>query len=331
MEVVAKGLLGKITLIQCYTNRNSRNGAWVYDIPKEHGPMSAASGPRNVDWDQYVANATQRPYDPNRFFRWRCFWDYGTGLSGDLLTHEMDVINMVMNLGIPATCVASGGVYYHKEYQTLMTAKGEPIDSDLYPVPEGAVPRPDVPILRREVPDVFQATYEWPDKDLTVVYNATLANEDERGQIYMGDEAWMDLTDGVNVFADPQSKLYKKLIQSGKVRLREPMITYRDVGGKGIEAITSATSQWTISKGLLYTYRQGRMVNTSYLHLKNWIDHIRDNSTNTMCNIDDGFQEAITAHMATMSLVKGCRVRWDADNQQVTCDLKSGEELAITE
>lgn len=325
MEVIDKGMLGHVSLIQCYTNRNSRNGAWVYDIPKEHGPMNAPSGPRNVDWEQYVVNTIKRPYEPNRFFRWRCFWDYGTGLSGDLLTHELDVINMVMNLGIPATAVASGGVYHHKEYVTMMTAEGEPLDSD-EPVPEGAIPRPDVPVLRRDVPDVFQVVYEWPDRDLTVVYNATLSNNWGRAQIYLGSEATMDLTNGVDVFADPRSKRYADWLKSGKVRPDEPMLSYRNVAGKGIEAITAATAQWTVAKGLLYTYRGGRMVSTSYLHLKNWTDHIRDNNTDTICNIDDGFQEAITAHMATYSYLKGTRVRWDAENERVLFDGQESEE-----
>ena len=328
MEVVDKGYLGHINLIQCYTNRNTPSGAWCYNVPKEHGTLDASSGPRNLDWKQYqsLTPNPDRPYDPSRFFRWRCYWDYGTGLSGDLLTHELDVINMVMNMGIPATCMASGGVYYYKEFETWMTAEGEPISSGTYPLPEGAIRRPDVPILRREVPDVFQVTYEWPDKDLSVVYNATLANNHRRGQIYFGDEAAMDLTHGVDVYADPQSKQYTELIKKGSVKLDEPMVSYRNVAGKGVEAITSATAQWTVAKGLLYTYRGGRMVSTTYLHHKNWIDHIRDNNPNTMCDIQDGFQEAITAHMSTMSLLKGCRTRWDPVNDKVTCDLENKYE-----
>jgi len=68
------------------------------------------------------------------------------------------------------------------------------------------------------------------------------------------------------------------------------------------------------------------MVSTSYLHLKNWIDHIRDNNTDTMCNIDEGFQEAITAHMATYSYLKGTRVRWDAENERILFDGQESEE-----
>ena len=321
MEVMDKGLLGKVTLVQCYNNRNSLHGAWYYDIPKEHGPMDAATGPRNLDWEQYTAITNKRPYDPNRFFRWRCYWDYGTGLAGDLLTHELDVINMVMQMGIPTTCVASGGVSYFKEYVSMMTAEGEPISAD-QPLPAGAQPRPDVPACRREVPDLFQVTYEWPERDLTVVYNCTLGNEWRRGQIYLGDEATMDLTRDVEVYADPRSKRYADAIKNGLVNLDEPMIVYRNLVGKGVEAMTSATSQWTVAKGLLWTYRDGRRVDTTYLHIKNWVEHIRANDHDTMCNIDDGFQEAITANMATESLLTGSRIRWNEAEGKIEYDFK---------
>ncbi|MFC1545036.1 Gfo/Idh/MocA family oxidoreductase [Gemmatimonadota bacterium] len=317
MEVIDKGMLGHVSLIQCYTNRNTPTGAWVYDIPKEHGPMSAPSGARNVDWEQYVANTKQAEYDPSHFFRWRCYWEYGTGLSGDLLTHELDVINMVMNMGIPSSATASGGIYYHKEYTTLMTADGEPLGANVWPVPEGTLPRPDVPVMRRNVPDVFQVTYEWKDLGLTVVYNANLANNWNRGQIYMGSDGTMDVTNGVDVFADRQSHKYKNWLDSGKVKPAEPMISFRNVAGKGVEAITAATAQWTVAKGLLYTYRNGQLVDITHLHVKDWVDHIRDNNTKTMCDIDDGFQEAITAHMASYSYLNGTRINWNEEAQTV--------------
>ncbi len=327
MEVVEKGLLGKISLVQCYTNRNSPTGAWYYEVPKEHGPLNAPSGARNLDWEQYIANTPHPdiPYDPNRFFRWRCYWDYGTGLSGDLLTHELDVINMVLNVGIPRSCTALGGVRYFHDYTSYVLPNGELVHPNSV-APADAIARTDVPVARREVPDVFQVVYEWPDRDLTVVYNATLGNEFRRGHIYMGDEASMDLTQGVDIYPDSESKLYKELLDSKKVDPDEPMITYRNVPGKGVEAITSATAQWTVAKGLLYTLRGGRLVNTTYLHIKDWVDHIRDNNHDTMCNIDDGFQEAITAHMATLSLLRGTRVIWDEQQQRVLEDVNANDE-----
>lgn len=284
-EIVDKGLLGKVTLIQTFTNRNNPNGAWVYDIPKE-------AGPRNIDWEQFTGKGPKRELDLKRFFRWRCYWDYGTGLSGDLLTHEWDAVDMVMNLGIPASAVASGGIYYYKD--------------------------------GREVPDLFQVTYEYPDRDLTVIYNATLANAWRRGKLFMGSDATMDLTNGVMVYADRNSQRYGEKIQSGEIEVERPIVSYMQGAGRRLEAVTSPTQQWTIEKGLLYSFtRRGGVVNTAYLHIKNWLEAIRE-GTRANCNEDVAFNEAITAHMATLSFKEGRRVRWDAARQEVVFGSGSG-------
>ncbi|MCE5272878.1 Gfo/Idh/MocA family oxidoreductase [bacterium] len=319
IRVIDSGILGHVTLVQCYTNRNNNNGAWFRNVPAAHGPKSAASGPRNLDWDRYVANTEKLPYDPNRFFNWSCYWDYSTGLSGQLLTHEMDVINMILQLGIPASASASGGIYHFREYQAMQTADGQPLDTNA-PLPTGAVPRPDVPRILREVPDVFQVVYEWSDRGLTVVYNATLACGRQRGQIYMGNEATMDLTNGVQVFADPESKKFAQLLKDGEVKPTEPMLSFTGAAGKGLDALTSATSSFYQSLGLLYDFQNGKRVDITYLHHKNWLEHIRANDQDTLCNIEDGFQEAITAHMATLSYRTGSRVRWDSGSESLVCD-----------
>lgn len=319
MRVIDSGILGNVNLVQCYTNRNSNSGAWFRDVPATHGPISSASGPRNLDWDRYVANTEKRPYDPNRFFNWSCYWDYSTGLSGQLLTHEMDIINMILKLGMPATAIASGGIYHYAKYQAMMTADGQPLGTD-EPLPGNARPRPDVPLIEREVPDLFQVVYEWPDRGLTVVYNATLASARHRGQIYMGSEATMDLTSGVQVYADPASKKFAALLESGDIRPGEPMLTFTGAANRGLDAVTSATSRYYQSLGLLYDMQDGKQVDITYLHHKNWLEHVRANDTDTLCNIEDGFQEAITAHMATLSFKTGSRVRWDGKTGSLSCD-----------
>ena len=50
-----------------------------------------------------------------RFFRGRCWYDYGTGLSGDLLSHDFDAINQIMDIGIPKYASSTGGVYFYKD------------------------------------------------------------------------------------------------------------------------------------------------------------------------------------------------------------------------
>jgi hypothetical protein len=58
-----------------------------------------------IDWKQFIGQAPWHDFSLERFFRWRCWWDYSTGLSGDLLTHEYDSINQIMGVGIPDSVV----------------------------------------------------------------------------------------------------------------------------------------------------------------------------------------------------------------------------------
>ena len=93
-EAIEKNVLGKVNLIEVCTNRNDPNGAWVYDIHPEANPST-------IDWRQFIGQAPWHDFSLERFFRWRCWWDYSTGLNGDLLTHEYDALNQIMGLGIP--------------------------------------------------------------------------------------------------------------------------------------------------------------------------------------------------------------------------------------
>jgi len=274
--IIDKDILGKITLIEVCTNRNDPNGAWVYDIHPD-------GNPKTIDWDQFIANTNPHPFSLERFFRWRCWWDYGTGLSGDLLTHEYDAINQVMNLGIPHSAVASGGVYFFKD--------------------------------GREVPDVFQTVFEYPDRDLTFIYSASLASERFRGKVFMGHDASMEMENALTVYPDRNSTRYKDQLAKGNLNPDKPMLTYIP-GRENVDAVTSATEQYFASRGLLYTYVQGKRVDTTHLHIKEWLECIRSNQL-TSCNIDQGFQEAITAHMATIALRENRKVFWDAENEKI--------------
>jgi hypothetical protein len=73
----------------------------VYDIDPE-----ANAG--NIDWKQFIGPAPWHDFSLERFFRWRCWWDYSTGLSGDLFTHEYDALNQILDLGIPRSAMATG-------------------------------------------------------------------------------------------------------------------------------------------------------------------------------------------------------------------------------
>ncbi len=275
-EAIDKGLLGRINLVQVCTNRNTPNGAWQYDIDKE-------AGPHNIDWKQFNGPYSNHPFSLERFFRWRCWWDYGTGLSGDLFTHEYDAVNQILSLGIPHSVISSGGIYYFKD--------------------------------GREVPDVWQVTCEYPDRELTLLYSASLASSRDRGKVIMGHDGNMELGDNMTVWADGDSTRYRKMIKQGIVDPERPLYSYVP-GRKNVDAVTSATEAYFAGRGLLYTYREGRRVDTTHLHIKEWIDCIRA-GRQPSCNIERGFEEAITAHMATISYRENRKVFWDPGKMKV--------------
>ncbi len=275
-ELVDKNVLGKISLIEVCTNRNDPNGAWVY-------PIHPKASEHNIDWQQFIEPTNKHPFSLERFFRWRCWWDYGTGLGGDLLTHEFDAVNQVMKLGIPHSAVASGGVYFYKD--------------------------------GREVPDVFQAVFEYPERDLTFMYSASLANDYYRGKVLMGHDATMKMENTLEIYPDNRSTQYRKQLEAGLISPDKPMITY-EPGKNTLDGITSATEQYFASRGLLYTHVKGKRVNTAHLHIKEWLECIRTNKQPS-CDIDQAFEEAITAHMATIAYRENRKVFWDADKEHV--------------
>ena len=275
-EAIQKNILGKITLVEVCTNRNDPNGAWVY-------PIHPKASPKNIDWKQFLGPAPYHDFSLERFFRWRCWWDYSTGLNGDLLTHEYDSINQIMGIGIPDSVVASGGIYFFKDGRT--------------------------------VPDVQNIVMEFSKRDLTFLYSASLASDRQRGKVIMGHDAHMEISDRLTIHADPQSTAYKDKIKKGTIDPQIPIYSFTP-GKKGIDGVASATEQYFASRGLLYTYRKGMRVDTTFLHMREWINCIRA-GIQPSCNIDQGFEEAISAHMATVALREGRKVYWDREKQEI--------------
>ena len=289
-QIIDQGLLGPINMVELTTNRNSPWGAWVWDIHPE-------GNAKTIDWKTFqepVALRNRIPFGDEalkRFFRWRCWYDYGTGLSGDLLSHDYDTINQIMNIGIPKYASSTGGIYYYKD--------------------------------GRDVPDVWNATFEFPDKDLTVLYSATLSSNNPRGNRIMGHDATMMMggqsgggnIHGFIVTPDDASTQYRDRIQNGIINTRYPMYSYAP-GSKQIDGVTGATSKYFASKGLLYTYRDGKRVDPTHLHIKDWLEAIRNNGQ-PKCNIEMALHEGVACAMATESYLQGRRIEWDPVNRRL--------------
>lgn len=285
MSAIDQNVLGHVSLIQANTNRNSDNGAWQYDIHEK-------ASPQTINWKQFLGNAPETPFNTEHFFRWRKWWAYGSGLSGDLMTHDYDRINCVLKMGIPQSVTASGGIYTHNDGRNV----------------------PDVMQVNMEFPDFTTGTTQeaGKEKGMTLVYSATLGNQFNRKTMIMGHDGSMELGNRLAVYADPLSTKYKKLLESRKMDPSVPIYQY-DPAADGVDGITSATSQYFADKGLLWTYRDGKRVDSTFLHVREWLSCIR-NGGKPSCGIDEGFEEAITAHMGGLAYKLGRRIEWNGEN-----------------
>jgi predicted dehydrogenase len=107
-ELIKAGKLGEINLIRASYDRNSESGAWIYPIPPD-------ASEKTVNWEAFTGPAPKRPISLERFFRWRCFWDYSGGISTDLFVHLMTTIHYVMDATVPEMVTATGANYRHKK------------------------------------------------------------------------------------------------------------------------------------------------------------------------------------------------------------------------
>ena len=125
-EIYESGVIGQLVLVETWNDRQGGNGAWQYSIPTD-----ANAG--TVDWDKFLGDAPKVAYDPVRFFRWRNYQDYGTGIAGDLFVHLFSGLHTVLNSKGPNRVYATGGLRYWKD--------------------------------GRDVPDIITGLYDYPATD----------------------------------------------------------------------------------------------------------------------------------------------------------------------
>src|SRR5438876_10666677 len=108
-EIYDSGKLGDVCHVEAHWDRNSPSGAWVYPIPPD-------ASEQTIDWNAFLDGAPKRPFSPERFFRWRCFTDYGEGLPGDLFVHAISGIHFVTGTNTVASRAQSmGGLFHFKD------------------------------------------------------------------------------------------------------------------------------------------------------------------------------------------------------------------------
>jgi predicted dehydrogenase len=134
-DLYEAGAIGQLNYVEGFWARNTPGGAWQYDLP-------ADANEQNVDWKRFLKDKPKLPYDPKRFFRWRCFKDYGTGVGGDLFVHLFSSLHYIISSPGPNKIMATGGLRYWKD--------------------------------GRDVPDVLLGMFDYPQTEKHPAFNLSL-------------------------------------------------------------------------------------------------------------------------------------------------------------
>lgn len=134
-RLIQAGVIGRVNFVEAQFTSTPR--ALSQFVP----PADASEG--TIWWNRFLGNAPKHEFDPKRFFQWRNWSDYGTGLAGDLFVHVLASIHYIMNASGPEKVYATGGIRHY-------------IDGS------------------RDTPDIILAYFDYPDKNNMGAFTVSL-------------------------------------------------------------------------------------------------------------------------------------------------------------
>ena len=155
-KYVRDGTLGKVVVAQIDYSRNHSGDFFDYPIDADAKPGV------NLDWKAWLGPAPKRPWDPYRYFRWRCYWDYSGGIATDLFVHRVTRIIKALGLTFPEKGVGTGGKFQFTG-------------------------------SRNEIPDTLNFLLDYPGGP-TVMLVSSMANDTPVSHVLRGHKATLEFT-----------------------------------------------------------------------------------------------------------------------------------------
>jgi predicted dehydrogenase len=265
-ELYSSGALGDVFFIEGSSDRNSPSGAWVYPIPPD-------ASEQTIDWNAFLGDAPKRPFDAARFFRWRCFSDYGEGLAGDLFVHLLSGIHFISGTNETATrAQSSGGLFRWKD--------------------------------GRDFPDLIETLYDYPK--FRIVLRCNLNNAGGEPIKFHGTKGTMEISGQTLTFTpqDVTPKPEEYSMKGWPARLRKEYLAqwladHPQAGPLDYQPVEAET----------FTAPQG--YSDVSAHQANFFNAVRTRKP-TVENEVFGNHAAIGCHLANYAYFKNTIATWDA-------------------
>ena len=271
-EIYDSGKLGQVTSINAYWDRNSPSGAWVYPIPPD-------ASEKTIDWNAFLGNAPKRPFDAVRFFRWRCFTDYGEGLPGDLFVHLLSGIHFISGTNTaPQRAQSAGGLFHFKD--------------------------------GREFPDLIETMYDYPNFRVTVRCN--LNNAGGEFFAFYGTEGTLSIRDSTLTYKpeDTRPRPEDYSIGGWPKELRDQYLKQWDQDHPATAALASKVDEEVES----YTTPPG--YSDTVDHQANFFNAVRTRKP-VAENEMFGNNAAIGCHLSNFAYFNNSVAIWDEKNKKI--------------
>jgi predicted dehydrogenase len=273
-EWVQGGEIGNVYMVQCSINRPSAIGAWRYPVPPD-------ASPQTVDWERFLGNAPKRPFDAQRFFQFRNWWDYGTGIAGDEYVHLLSRVHYVLDVQYPENAVAHGGIYEWK---------GD-----------------------RDVPDIHNTLYDYGKFQALVIAN--LVCNFDGGEIvrFFGDKGTVELTEwSATLMPYNPVEDYLYPLESWPKDLKDQFIAEHK--NDPLADVGTASKQPKRAKETFAQKAEG-----TEDHFRNLFECVKSRQQ-PVEHVEFGCGTAVACHMANISYREKKRVFWNADSRELKLD-----------
>jgi predicted dehydrogenase len=156
-KYVKEGALGDVVIAQIDYSRNY-GGDDFWNYKSDPGAEPGV----NLDWRAWLGPAPKRPWEPDRYFAWRRYWDYSGGIASDLFVHRVTRIIKSLDLKEPERVVATGGKFHYRNSPA-------------------------------EIPDTFNVMLEYPGGP-NVLLVSSMANDTPVEHVLRGHKATLKFT-----------------------------------------------------------------------------------------------------------------------------------------